>query len=199
MRDYFENETKNKTWCRGIKPTAVQIARWLWTKDNILNSIRHHVGIPVDLTSCLRNMIKTQKLLDKGYNPSLKSDHFGGEPVILIKPAHIARFGNIYTFSTFAVDIDGAFDHKKLCRDLYLTMHNMVSNHDPRYVQCFGGCEQLILESQVRKGKLMTWIHVSAPLEAFYSKYEAEVIRKIRKSVKFLEYKNGKYFRTKFE
>jgi hypothetical protein len=48
------------------------------------------------------------------------------------------------------------------------------------------------------KGNLVTWIHVSAPLEAFYSNSEAMVIRQIRNKLKFLEFKNNGYFATVF-
>jgi hypothetical protein len=200
MKDYFMSETQSQSWTGGITPNLVQINRWLWMKDNILNPLRNHVNTPVIITSCLRNQDSYYTLLSRGYNPSCTSDHYAGTPIILKKQSDIARYGKIYTYSTFACDIVGDFDHKKLCREVILTVKGQIPFTDSRYVMGLSkyGVEQIILESQMLKGNLVTWIHVSAPLEAFYSNSEAMVIRQIRNKLKFLEFKNNGYFATVF-
>lgn len=195
MKDYFKFETEQRTWCKKVSPTNVQIHRWYWIKDNILNPIREHVKAPVHLTSCLRDEKEYKRLLSAGYYPSATSDHFGGEPVILTDQEDINKYGKIYSYSTFACDITGNFDYKNLCRDLYLTINDMITKDDYRYVHHLTefGVEQLILEAQERNGKTINWIHIAAPLEAFYSLNESKIIRKVRKSPRFQKSVNGKY------
>ena len=200
MKDFFRSETQSKSWTGGLTPNKVQINRWFWMKENILNPIRNHVNTPVVITSCLRNQNSYDRLLSEGYHPSQKSDHFAGTPIALTKPSEIKRFGEIYTYSTFACDIVGVFDHKKLCRDIYLTINSEIPRNDLRNVRGLSvyGVEQIILESQIINDHIVTWIHVSAPLEAFYSESESLVIRQIRNKLKFLKFRNNMYLKTSF-
>ena len=200
MKDYFETESESKSWCFGLSETAIQLSRWEWMKDNILNPIRQHLGVPVYITSCLRNEQSYHSLVNRGYHPSKKSDHFAGTPIKLTKQSERKKFGGFYTFSTFACDLGGDFDHKKLCRDLYLTINNLVSEDSPHFIKGLSkeGVEQLILETQNKDGKLLEWLHISAPLEAFYSESESKVVRKIKQKHRWLVAVDGKYSITKF-
>lgn len=200
MKDYFVYETKQRSWCNGLIPTPIQIDRWNWHKNNILNPIREHLGVPVQINDGIRNDATTQSMLAKGWSPSLKSDHYGGLPTILTNPSHIAKFGHkIYWYSTFATDIDGKFNHRQLCRDIYLTLDRQVVNLHPSYISGLLGAEQVILESQMKNGNLKTWIHIASPLEAFFSIQQAIIIRKLRKNIRFMEFKDGSYFESNFK
>lgn len=199
--DYFITETMRNEWCGNNIPTEVQIYRWYWMKDNILNPIREHIKTPIKITNCLRSYKDYERLKTAGYNPSPKSDHFAGNPIELTQEKHIVQFGKIYYYSTFACDIIGEFDYKKLCRDIFLTVKNRVAITDKHFIRGLSkyGVEQLIIEAQKKDDRVINWIHIAAPLEAFWSENEAKIIRRIRANQKFLEYKSGQYVGTKFE
>ena len=203
MKDYFLTETKNGAWHKpDYAPSVKQKYMWTVAKDKVLNPIREHLGVPVFVTSGLRNGITDYNRLKKqGYYPSFSSDHNAGLTIAIPKD-HIKhkKYGDNFDLSTFALDIDGNFDKKQLCRDMYLTVNKLISESDERFVKgLIHDFKQLICEEQIKNGKTIDWIHLSLPYDSIYTPELAKHINKNINTSKFLKANNGRYALTKFE
>lgn len=113
-----------------------------------LNVVRAALGVPITITDCFRDLARYNHLIDSGYNPSAKSDHFWGVPVLLGNPADVKQFGNLFIFTAGAVDTVPGMD-------VLAAFKKIVALQRAGSV-CFG---QIIFERAGAK----QWIHLSNP------------------------------------
>jgi hypothetical protein len=154
---------------------------------NILEPIRIFLGCKMSISSGIRDLEDSQRLITEGYNPSPKSDHFFGVPVPFKKGnENIPIFGPLYQFSIGACDFVptmGANEAFKILGNYFQKEHNMINL--PRGPIQIG---QIILE----KGNISKWIHVSNHPSIVY---ESEFIEKFLKKECFLKSEdNGKTY-----
>ncbi len=202
MTDYFRHETKRGDWYpKGYRPTAMQVYLWEKMKTTVLNPIREHIGVPLRLSNGVRTEKDYKRLLRAGYYPSITSDHFAQNVVSLktLAKDHPKRllYGDYYKFSTFACDVSGHFNPTELARDMYLTIEDKVGK-GKSFIKGLEDVRQLIVEAQTLKGKIISWLHISLPVELIYSTEMSEIISDMTYKTKYLKMNEGNYEKTKF-
>jgi len=149
---------ERKNW----KPLPVQAVMIRHMAVMILQPIRDEFG-EVNITSGVRTLTDYTRLIDAGYHPSWKSDHYFGA-CVPVPVTHQPQFGASFPWTCGAVDIQ-VNDHM---RDAF---HWMQDKLDP------GRYGQIIYEVQTRAdGTEAHWIHIGNPRLLVYSAAVADTL-----------------------
>jgi len=124
--------------------------------DHILNPIEDYAGCKMTITSGLRTFQDYDRLIEQGYNPSKKSDHFFGlMPFTSGAADMVYENGNQFTIDLF-YDLYKRYDK---VRDRIIIPKADIQ------------VGQMILEVKFDKNGIPSrWIHLSNPRRLFYSK-----------------------------
>lgn len=191
MKDYFKYD---KYYPNGFTPTHLQKHLWQIMKDNFLNPIRNFVGSEGIITSGIRTYDDYLRLLKKGYSPSSTSDHFAGNIVKLTKQTDIAKYGDFYNLSTFAIDVVfPKYNMELICKHIYNKIEYDIDTI-PHLCSDVKDVKQLIYEVSGNS----TWIHISLPYSCIYNDDVAKMYSIDFEKRKYLKYNNGRYKVTDF-
>ncbi len=160
-------------------PSALQRFLLERLRDN-LNLVRFALGVTMIISDCFRDMAKYKSMVDRGYNPSAKSDHFWGEPVPMINPVDRARWGAYYIFSVGAVDVVPEMD-------VYQAFQKIVKMVRAGQVN-FG---QVIYECSAAGKK---WIHLANPRTILFRQEALDALG-VAKNPFLVSYDGGKNYR----
>jgi len=157
---------------------------------DILQPIRDFLGVPVKVTSGMRDMDEYHRLIKKGYYPSETSDHFFGVPVPIRKKYKRSKYGSLYTLSVGAVDIVPAGGASRAFKRLILN----ANEEDGTITLPFsGGDKKISIGQMILEKRRSYWIHISnSPLLVYSQGFVDRYLRRTH----FLEsLDNGQTYR----
>lgn len=159
--NFWSNEIFKQDWNEVSKKSQF-LAESLC--KNILQPVRDlNPDTRINISDGCRDSIDVLRLLKEGYYPSVTTDHFYGEPQVIppcnpTNLAKIAKYGEIYTYSTGAVDMAPDIPQTEKA---FMDYFKWLVDLDRKGIINAG---QIILE----KGKYTYWIHISNSASLIY-------------------------------